>query len=258
SMLARAASSRDCEGAILFKTPKRGQELRVDMPAIGPETITQAKTANLAGISVAAGVTMIVARAETLERAAVSGLSVWAADVAQGRRPQAAAQQDEGAAQVSDAEKANALVTLAWSHASPAVGDLGVIVRRGHPYAILSNGLRDRSWPDRLATMTPLKWLGVLPRRAGHLTLVVRAHQPAALRDESADAMAAALVRSGLRSANLIVEMPATDQAQTQAGDHVEPGLERLSAAMQKAGLPFQWSYAARDAGVRPMRETQP
>ncbi|MCG8444391.1 MAG: UDP-2,3-diacylglucosamine diphosphatase LpxI [Hyphomicrobiales bacterium] len=40
---------------VLVKTPKAGQDLRADMPAIGPDTVEHAKTAGLAGIAVEAG-----------------------------------------------------------------------------------------------------------------------------------------------------------------------------------------------------------
>lgn len=54
---------------ILIKAPKPGQELRVDMPAIGPETIRKAAGADLRGIAVDAGRVLAVERLKLQELA---------------------------------------------------------------------------------------------------------------------------------------------------------------------------------------------
>jgi hypothetical protein len=54
---------------VLVKAPKPGQELRVDMPAIGPETVRKAADAGLAGIAVSAGRVLIAERAATIAAA---------------------------------------------------------------------------------------------------------------------------------------------------------------------------------------------
>jgi DUF1009 family protein len=85
AMLQRVAAL-PCQGAlgatagVLAKGPKPGQELRVDMPAIGPRTIAQAAAAGLAGVVVAAGAVLIVDRAEAISIAdarscAIEGLA---------------------------------------------------------------------------------------------------------------------------------------------------------------------------------------
>ena len=51
---------------MLAKGPKPGQELRVDMPAIGPRTIEQAAAAGLAGVVVEAGAVLVLDRAEAI------------------------------------------------------------------------------------------------------------------------------------------------------------------------------------------------
>jgi len=56
-------------GGVLVKAPKRGQDLRFDMPSIGPLTVEGAARAGLAGIAVVAGGT-IVAEPERLVQAA--------------------------------------------------------------------------------------------------------------------------------------------------------------------------------------------
>jgi DUF1009 family protein len=42
-------------GGVLVKAPKPGQDRRIDLPAIGPQTIAGAANAGLAGIAVVAG-----------------------------------------------------------------------------------------------------------------------------------------------------------------------------------------------------------
>jgi lipid-A-disaccharide synthase len=51
---------------VLTKGPKPGQELRVDMPAIGPHTIELAAAAGLAGVAVEPGAVLIVDRADAI------------------------------------------------------------------------------------------------------------------------------------------------------------------------------------------------
>ncbi len=51
---------------VLVKAAKRGQELRVDMPVIGPRTAEFAAEAGLAGIAVASGEVMIADQAEMI------------------------------------------------------------------------------------------------------------------------------------------------------------------------------------------------
>jgi UDP-2,3-diacylglucosamine hydrolase len=61
---------------VLAKGPKPGQELRIDMPAIGPRTIENAVAAHLAGVVVEAGAVLILDRAETLRLANTSNTAV--------------------------------------------------------------------------------------------------------------------------------------------------------------------------------------
>lgn len=50
----------DARAGVLVKRPKPGQELRVDLPTIGPETIRRAAKAGLKGIAVNAGAALII------------------------------------------------------------------------------------------------------------------------------------------------------------------------------------------------------
>ena len=80
AMLARCAELREAGRAgrggragVLVKAPKPGQEERVDMPTIGPETVTKAAAAGLSGIAVAKQVLM-AERAATIAAANQYGL----------------------------------------------------------------------------------------------------------------------------------------------------------------------------------------
>jgi len=61
---------------ILVKAPKPGQELRVDMPAIGPETVRKAAGADLKGIAVEAGRALAIDRGALQEMAATHRIFV--------------------------------------------------------------------------------------------------------------------------------------------------------------------------------------
>lgn len=66
----------------LVKAPKEGQDLRVDLPAIGPRTVVQAARAGLAGIAVASGVTLVLDQAATVATADRLGLFVTGVEAA--------------------------------------------------------------------------------------------------------------------------------------------------------------------------------
>ena len=63
---------------VLIKAPKHGQDLRVDMPASGPQTVAGAARAGLAGVVVAAGGVMILDRGATLQAFEDAGLFLMA------------------------------------------------------------------------------------------------------------------------------------------------------------------------------------
>ena len=76
-MIARVAERRRAGGGdpakvragVLVKRPKPGQDLRVDLPAIGPETVSAAARAGLAGMAVMAGHVLMAERHELIARA---------------------------------------------------------------------------------------------------------------------------------------------------------------------------------------------
>lgn len=69
------------EGGVLIKAAKRGQDLRVDMPTIGPRTIAEAAKAGLSGIAIGAGSTFVLEQEETLRTANRLGLFLIAVDL---------------------------------------------------------------------------------------------------------------------------------------------------------------------------------
>jgi DUF1009 family protein len=60
AMIRRSAVSGTGQGAVMVKTAKPGQERRVDLPAIGVDTIANAKAAGLRGIAVEAGSCLVL------------------------------------------------------------------------------------------------------------------------------------------------------------------------------------------------------
>jgi len=79
AMLEFVAQTCPNSGGVLMKRPKAGQDLRVDMPGIGPQTIAMMQKAGLSGLVVQAGGALILERAEVLARAASAGITLWAA-----------------------------------------------------------------------------------------------------------------------------------------------------------------------------------
>ena len=81
-MLARARGlnrrpfghGRPAAGTVLVKRAKRGQDLRIDLPAIGPRTVRNAAAAGCTGLAVEAGRTLLIDRAETVAEADRRGL----------------------------------------------------------------------------------------------------------------------------------------------------------------------------------------
>ena len=87
AMLARVAGlPADLRGATghlkgaLGKAPKPIQDLRIDMPVIGAQTIEMAAAAGLAGVGGVAGKLILIDRAAIIEAADRLGLFVWGED----------------------------------------------------------------------------------------------------------------------------------------------------------------------------------
>ena len=63
-------------GGVLVKCAKPNQELRADLPAIGPDTVRSVHAAGLAGIAVEAGRAIMLHRKELVEIADELGIFV--------------------------------------------------------------------------------------------------------------------------------------------------------------------------------------
>ncbi|KGM46795.1 LpxI family protein [Pseudooceanicola atlanticus] len=63
---------------VLVKRPKDGQDLRVDMPAIGPATVQAAAEAGLEGIAIEAGRVLLIDRPALVEACEATGLFLLA------------------------------------------------------------------------------------------------------------------------------------------------------------------------------------
>jgi UDP-2,3-diacylglucosamine hydrolase len=77
-MLKRLAGLRaqGSVGGVLVKRPKPRQELRIDLPAIGPRTVQGVAAAALAGIGIEANRVLIADRRETVAKAANAGVFI--------------------------------------------------------------------------------------------------------------------------------------------------------------------------------------
>jgi DUF1009 family protein len=74
---ARATEGMSGPAGVLTKGPKPRQELRVDMPVIGPGTIAQALAAGLKGVVVEAGAVLVVDKAAMLTSADAGACAVY-------------------------------------------------------------------------------------------------------------------------------------------------------------------------------------
>lgn len=149
-MLARLAlQRRQLEGGVgrrrgvLVKRPKPRQEMRVDMPAIGPGTVVRALEAGLRGVAVLAKGAIVLDRADLKRDADAAGLFVQGA-VDRGAAIAAAApfafappfttlgKTQASARQIADAGRGAALLNAL----KPFRDSGGTIIDRGHVLAI--------------------------------------------------------------------------------------------------------------------------
>jgi hypothetical protein len=64
-------------GAVVVKVSKPHQDLRFDVPAVGPETVRAMKEVKAAVLAVEAGKTLIFDRPEMVKIADQAGIAVW-------------------------------------------------------------------------------------------------------------------------------------------------------------------------------------
>ncbi len=150
AMLERVARQRGaCAGApaapgVLVKRPKPGQELRIDLPAIGPGTVRRAAEAGLAGIAVLAGGALAAERPALVKDADAVGLFVQG--FADGTREQEGhflhqppplermGRRAPGKGPCADATKAAELLAAI----APLLASRGAVIDRGHVLAVES------------------------------------------------------------------------------------------------------------------------
>jgi DUF1009 family protein len=142
-MLTRVREQGGAPGGVLVKRPKPGQELRVDMPAIGPATVRRAVDAGLGGVAVLAGATLAAERGALARLADASGFFVQGfrdpaptggAHMRTAWRLENLTRRGPDAAQYADATKgADVLDALA-----PLTRSLGAVVVGGHVLAVES------------------------------------------------------------------------------------------------------------------------
>ena len=79
ALLARCGKlRRQGRGGVLVKLAKPGQDRRLDLPAVGPETVRNAAAAGLAGIAFEAAATVLLDRERTVAEADAAGLFLLA------------------------------------------------------------------------------------------------------------------------------------------------------------------------------------
>lgn len=78
AMLEFVAQTCPNSGGVLMKRPKAGQDLRVDMPGIGPQTIAMMQKAGLSGLALHAGGALILERDAVIATAQAAGIAIWA------------------------------------------------------------------------------------------------------------------------------------------------------------------------------------
>lgn len=78
AMLDWVASTRQGAGGVFFKAPKPGQDRRIDLPALGINTVQRAAQAGLSCIAWEAGGVILLDRDAVLDAARTHGITLWA------------------------------------------------------------------------------------------------------------------------------------------------------------------------------------
>lgn len=162
-----ARGGRTGLNGVLVKRSKPGQELRVDLPAIGPDTVRSVADAGLEGIAIQAGRTLLIDAPELIRRADDHGVFVLgAADPLRGKG-ETAGDPAEPIVPIVSVGSGRFTTRLARD-AAKGIGVLdalagwyrsaGVVVIRGHVVAVetgegiralLSRGAKLRQWGAR-------------------------------------------------------------------------------------------------------------
>lgn len=82
ALLTQVASARPMReprtGGVLAKRAKSGQDLRMDLPTVGPATIAGMQAAGLSGLCLHAGHVIMLERAQMIADADAAGIAIWA------------------------------------------------------------------------------------------------------------------------------------------------------------------------------------
>lgn len=82
----RGRIGRRKRSGVLVKCAKPGQERRIDLPTVGPETVRHASAAGLAGIAIAANDVLIVDRERFVKSANDAGLFIVGVEMSDGKQ----------------------------------------------------------------------------------------------------------------------------------------------------------------------------
>jgi UDP-2,3-diacylglucosamine hydrolase len=203
-MLKRLAEQRPVgdDGGVLVKRPKPRQELRIDLPAIGPRTVDGVVAARLTGIGIEANRVLIVSRDDTVAAARTAGLFITGITPPPRAAPSefptshlaAAGRLSPNRQHIADC--ARGLETLRLL--SPFAASAGVVVSRRHVLAIeTGEGL------DALLTRVQnlRQWGGTANRRRrGVLAVPSLGPAPERLLSQAADAGLAGVVVADARA----------------------------------------------------------
>lgn len=77
AFVAQTTATLRPQRGLLMKAPKEGQDTRLDVPAIGPDTMDQLASAHLSGLVIPAGRVLVINREEVIRRADAAGLFLW-------------------------------------------------------------------------------------------------------------------------------------------------------------------------------------
>ncbi len=219
AMLRRVIRERSADtgqkGGVLVKRTKPGQDLRVDLPAIGPDTVRRAAEAELAGIAVEADRVVALERAKLERASAETGVFVVGITDTAEKKPDPAGEPQActwtplngrrlSARASADAQRGLEILQVM----SRFGGSHGVVVSRQHVLAVES-GEGTGPMLERAAGL--VQWGGLGWRKAG-MALIT---QPidAGVIDKVAAARLAGVISTARRTAHL-------DEALQRAESH--------------------------------------
>jgi DUF1009 family protein len=218
----RGARDGTSPSGVLAKGPKPGQELRVDMPAIGPRTVAAVADAGLAGMAIEADAVLLLDRAEAVRDADARGIAIEGLPKISATRPQPAAGEPADAGGTARTRVAGSLSPsprdtasiekglAAVARLAPFETGKAVVVARAYILAIAAA----ETTLDMLERTRALRQWGVgARRRVGVLACRISAPAPewnaasvAALLDRAAAAALAGVAIAGPAEAVAVIE----------------------------------------------------